>query len=125
MMTPVLCVPSEIVVMLTFPGGDTGDPLPTKIPAPPIAESTSIGVAPAPAAGCPKDQSPCTTSEPAADVVRDVVMDVFVAGAVFVVDASGCAVCFTLYQEAACEIRKCELPDAIAMLLEPLAGLRR
>ena len=53
MMTPVLAAPSEIVVMLTFPAGETGDPLLTKIPAPPNCVSVSIGVAPAPAARCP------------------------------------------------------------------------
>ena len=104
-MTPVLCVPSEIVVMLTFPAGETGDPLLAKIPAPPIAVSITIGVAPAPAAGCPKDQSPCTTSDPAAIVVRDVVVDVLATGAVFVVNASGWADCLTLNQDAAWEMR--------------------
>ena len=104
-MTPVLELPSEIVVMLTFPAGETGDPLLAKIPAPSNAASVSIGVAPVPAARCPKDQSPCTTSDPVATVVRDVVIDVLAAAAVFVVDASGWADCFTLYQDAAWEMR--------------------
>ena len=58
------------------PAGETGDPLLAKIPAPPNAASVSIGAAPDPAARCPKDQSPCTTSEPLATVVRDVVTEV-------------------------------------------------
>lgn len=104
-MTPVLELPSEIVVMLTLPAGETGDPLLAKIPPASNAASVSIGAAPDPAARCPKDQSPCTTSEPLAIVVRDVVTEVTAAAAVFVVDASGCADCFTLYQEAAWEMR--------------------
>jgi hypothetical protein len=91
--------------MLTLPAGVTGDALLTKIPAPPVAASITIGVAPDPVAKCPYDQIPCTTSDPLATVVREVVVDVLAAGAVFVVDASGWAVCFTLYQEAAWEMR--------------------
>ena len=105
MMTPVLKVPSEIVVMVTLPAGETGDPLLAKIPAAPIAVSISIGVAPTPAAGCVWDQIPCRTNDPVATVVRDVVIDVFVAATVFVVDASGWADCFTLYQDAPWEMR--------------------
>src|SRR5215471_13258021 len=101
MITPVLCAPSEMVVMLTLPAGETGDPLLAKIPAPPIAESITIGVAPVPANGCPKDQIPCITNDPAAAVVSDVLIDVLVAAVVFVVVASGCVVCLTLYQDAA------------------------
>ena len=52
-MTPLLCVPSETVVMLTLPEGVTGDALLTKIPAPPIAASITIGVAPSPGAKRP------------------------------------------------------------------------
>jgi hypothetical protein len=105
MMTPVLDAPSEIVVMLTFPGGETGDPLLAKIPAPSNAVSVSIGLAPDPATRCPEDQTPCTTNDPVATVVRDVVIEVLVAAAVFVVDASGWADCSTLYQDAAWEMR--------------------
>ena len=105
MMTPVLNEPSEIVVMLTLPAGETGDPLLAKIPAASIAVSIIIGVAPAPAVGCVGDQIPCRTNDPVATVVRAVLMDVFVAATVFVVDASGWADCLTLYQDAASEIR--------------------
>lgn len=105
MMTPLLEAPSEMVVMLTFPAGETGDWLLAKIPAPPVAASVSIGVAPVLAARCPKDQSPCKTNDPVATVVRDVVIDVLVAAAVFIVDASGWADCLTLYQDAAWERR--------------------
>lgn len=91
--------------MVTLPAGDTGDWLLAKIPAPPIAESITIGVAPAPAARWPKDHRPCTISEPLATVVSDVVVDVTAAAAVFVTDASGWADCLTLDQEAASEIR--------------------
>src|SRR5215471_20564037 len=101
MMTPVLAAPSEMVVMLTFPGGETGDPLLTKIPPASNATSVSIGVAPAPASRCPKDHIPCTTNDPVATVVKEVVMEVLAAAAVFVVKASGCAAWFTLNQEAA------------------------
>ena len=105
MTTPVLNEPSEIVVILTLPAGETGDPLLTKIPAASIAASISIGVAPAPAAGCVGDQTPCRTNDPLATVVRAVVIDVFVAATEFVVKASGWADCFTLYQDAASEMR--------------------
>jgi hypothetical protein len=105
MMTPVLDAPSEIVVMLTFPAGETGDPLLAKIPAAPNAASVTIGVEPAPGARRPADRIPCTTNDPVATVVRDVVTEVLVEGAVFVLEASGCADCFTLYQEAAWEMR--------------------
>jgi hypothetical protein len=53
MMTLVLNEPSESVVMLTFPAGETGDPLLAKIPAPSKAVSVTIGLAPSPAARCP------------------------------------------------------------------------
>jgi hypothetical protein len=105
MMTPLLATPSGIVVMLTFPAGETGEPLLANIPAPSNAVSVSIGVAPIPAARCRKDQSPCTTNDPVATVVRDVVIDVLPAPAVLVVDASGWPDCFTLYRDAACEMR--------------------
>ena len=101
MMTPVLIVPSDIVVMFTLPAGETGELVLAKMPAPPIAASITIGVAPVPAARCPKDQTPCTTNDPEATVVREVVADVFVAGSVFVVNASGWPVCLTLNQDAA------------------------
>jgi hypothetical protein len=97
----VLIVPSEIVVMLTFPAGETGEPLLAKMPARPNAESITMGVAPVLAARCPKDQTPCTTNDPAAMVVREVVADVFVAGSAFVVNPSSWAVCLTLNQDAA------------------------
>jgi len=101
MMTPELNAPSEIVVMLTLPAGETGDPLLAKMPPASIAVSIIIGVAPHPAAGFVGDQIPCRTSDPVATGVKNVVIDVFVATPVFVVTASGWADCRTLYQEAA------------------------
>lgn len=105
MMTPELAAPSEIVVMGTLPAGETGDPPLTNIPPESNAASVSISVAPAPGVKCPNDQSPCNTKEPLATVVRDVVIEVAVAGVVFVTNASGWADCLTLYQEAAWEMR--------------------
>lgn len=88
-MTPLLKVPSEIEVILTLPGGVTGDPLLAKIPAPANAASVRIGAAPVPAAKWPYDQIPWITNDPLAIVVSDVVTEVVATGAVFVTKASG------------------------------------
>jgi hypothetical protein len=125
MITPELSVPLENVVMLTFPDGETGDPLLAKIPPPPYVLSMTIGLAPGPATKFASDQIPCTTNDPVALVVSDVVRDVLVAAAVFVVDASGWADCCTLYHDAAWERRECWVFAVTTTLLEPLAGLRR
>lgn len=101
MTTPVLNVPSEIVVMLTFPAGVTGELLLANIPPASNALSMMIGATSAALAIWVSDQTPCTTKDPGATVANEVVMDVLAAGAEFVVSASGWADCFTLNHDAA------------------------
>ncbi len=78
-----------MVVMLTNPAGETGEPPLAKMPAPSKAASVMIGVAPTPGPRWPYDHKPSTTSAPDATVVSEELNDVFPTPVVFVVNASG------------------------------------